>query len=269
MVHVDGSEAGRRRVQFAVDLAICMGARLSGLHVTPPVEVPHLFKPSQVPKTAASISSKLALDARTAAALFSEEAMQRLPGASWFEATGDIAQGISSQARYSDLVILGQYERQGPPENHLLPIAHPVVLQCGRPVLIVPANVQPTAFEKIVIAWDGSREAVRAVHDALPILHLSRSIQIVTMISPSAENNEDDAKSLSAHLANHGIEVGTTVVKVREAKEHLTLQEQIEQGKYDLLVMGGYSHSMWAEFIFGSVTQSILLSSKIPVLVSH
>lgn len=68
LVHVDGSQAGRRRVQFATDLALRIGARLSGIHVTPPVEVPPLFKPSLVEKVAADLSLKLALDAQAAAA---------------------------------------------------------------------------------------------------------------------------------------------------------------------------------------------------------
>jgi len=269
LVHVDGSEAGRRRVQFSVDLAARMGARLSGLHVTPPAEVPPRYKPSLVQEVLADISSKLALDARAAATVFSEEAAQRLADASWFEAAGDVVQGISGKARYADLVILGQYECQGSHESHPLPIAHSVVVRCGRPVLIVPAIMQPSALEKIAVAWDGSREAVRAVHDALPLLRLSPSVQIVTIIHPSADGNEADAKSLSGHLANHGIKVGTNILQIRTLEEHASLQKQMEQGHYDLLVMGGYSHPMWLEFIFGGATQSILLSSKVPMLVSH
>ena len=72
LVHVDGSQAGHRRVQFAVDLAAQMGARLSGLHVTPPAEVPPRYKPSHVAEMAAEISSELALDARSAATSFNE-----------------------------------------------------------------------------------------------------------------------------------------------------------------------------------------------------
>jgi nucleotide-binding universal stress UspA family protein len=267
LVHVDGSQAGRRRVQFAVDLATRTGGRLSGLHVTPPVEVPPV-KPSRIAEVAADISATLALDARVAAAVFSEET-QRLAHACWFEATGDLVQGISDKARYADIVILGQYEWQGPPETHPLPIAHSLVLRCGRPVLVVPASMEPSPLARIAVAWDGSREAVRAVHDALPLLALSRSIQIVTMIRPSAENDEVDAKSLTAHLANHGINVGTDILQIRTTEEHKSLRKQIEQGHYDLLVMGGYSHPIWLEFIFGGVTRSILLSSKIPILVSH
>jgi len=269
LVHVDGSQAGRRRVQFAVDLAARIGARVSGLHVTPPAEVPLLYKPSRVAEVAAKASVELASDARAAAMIFAEETTRRLPESCWLQAEGDVAQGISHKARYADLVILGQYEWQGSPETHPLPIAHSVVLHCGRPVLVVPAAAQPNALEKIAVAWDGSREAVRAVHDALPLLRLTRSIQIVTMVHPSAQDSEVDAKSLSAHLANHGIDAATNVLQVRTIEEHEALREQIDQGHYDLVVMGGYSHPMWLEFIFGGVTRSILLSSKIPIFVSH
>ena len=109
LVHVDGSEAGRRGVRFAADVAQRMGARLSGLHVTPPPEVPSLYKPSMVTKVAADIASDLASDAREAAKIFNEETRQRLADSRWLEAAGDIVRGICAKARYADLVILGQY----------------------------------------------------------------------------------------------------------------------------------------------------------------
>jgi nucleotide-binding universal stress UspA family protein len=89
------------------------------------------------------------------------------------------------------------------------------------------------------------------------------------MIRPTAEDDEVDARSLLAHLANHGVKVGRDVLKIRTIDEHESLRKQIEEEHYDLLVMGGYSHPLWLEFIFGGTTRSILLSSKIPVLVSH
>lgn len=238
LVHVDGSHAGRRRVQFAADLAARTGARLSGIHVTPPAEVPPLYKPSLVEKVAADLSSTLAMDAQTAATMFSEEVTGHLAEACWIEAKGDVVKGISDRARYADLVILGQYEWQGFPETHPLPIAHSVVLRCGRPVLVLPAVVQPSSLARIAVAWDGSREAVRAVHDALPLLRLSRSVQIVTMVTPSAKDHETDVESLSAHLAKHGVKIGTDVLQVKAAEEHDSLRKQIDQGSYDLLVMG-------------------------------
>jgi nucleotide-binding universal stress UspA family protein len=269
LVHVDGSEAGRRRVQFAIDLALRTGARLSGLHVMPPPDVPPLYKPSQMDEATANMSLRLASNARDAKRAFFEEVGQRLTDTRWLESDGDVVHGISDNARYADLVILGQYERQGPQVAHPLPIAHSVVLRCGRPVLVVPAAVGPISFARVAIAWDGSREAVRAVHDALPCLALSQSVEIVTIIPPSAAESDEDAKHLSAHLANHGIKIEGGVIQIRAEKETLALRKQMEKAHYDLLVMGGYSHPMWLEFIFGGTTESVLRSSKIPVLVSH
>jgi nucleotide-binding universal stress UspA family protein len=269
LVHMDGSQAGRRRLQFAIDLALRTGARLNGLHEMPPPEVPPLYKPSQMDEATANMSLKLASKARAARKVFSEEVAQRLTDTRWFEADGDVVHGISDSARYADLVILGQYEWQGPHVSHLLPIAHSVVLRCGRPVLVVPATVGPISFARVAIAWDGSREAVRAVHDALPLLALSQSVEIVTIIRPSAVESDDDAKHLSAHLSHHGIKIERGVIQIRAEEEPIALRKQIETAHYDLLIMGGYSHPMWLEFIFGGTTQSMLLSSKIPVLVSH
>ena len=148
-----------------------------------------------------------------------------------------------------------------------MPIAHSVVLHCGRPVLVVPDVAEPRTLARAAIAWDGSREAVRAVHDALPLLHLSRSVQIVKIIGPDDEDDEFDAKSLSAHLAHHGIEVESNLLSIRALKENEILDKL--EGQYDLLVMGGYSRPIWWQFIFGGTTQSVLLSSNIPVFISH
>lgn len=216
--------------------------------MTPPPEVPPRYKPSLVPEVTVAISSKLGLDAHVASTVFRKETSQRLADACWFEAAGDVVQGICDKARYADLIIVGQYEWQGFPETHPLPIAHSVVLQCGRPVLVVPAVVQPRALARIAVAWDGSREAVRAVHDALPLLHLSQSVQIVKIIRIPTEDNDIDVKSLSDHLANHGIQVESQAWEISSVKEHASLRKQIEEGHYDMVVMGGYSHPMWLEF---------------------
>ena len=260
LVHVDASSAGRRRVQFAVALARRMGARLSGIHVTPPPEVPLKFKPSHVASAAAEIALKLASDARAAATLFTKETRQQLEGACWYEAAGNVAEGISEKARYADLVIVGQYEWQAPLEIHPLPVAHSLALQCGRPVLVVPAGIHSNTIDRIAIAWDGSR---------LPVLRLSRSVDIVEVVSQSAENYGADAKRLAEHLANHGVGVVADVLRGTALEEHQALRKLVELGHYDLLVMGSYSKPRWMELLFGGASWSILTSSVIPVLVSH
>ena len=269
LVHIDGSPAGRRRARFALELGTRMGAQLTGLHVTPPAEAPPVYKPSVVVTAVVEIARRLALDAAEAETIFQEEITPHMPGARWIAGNGDVVDGVCAQARYSDLVIVGQYEEEGSPERHPLPVAHSIVVRCGRPVLVIPAGSETCTFAKVAIAWDRGREAVRAVHDALPLLGLAHSVDIVTVIDPTAASDQLSDKQLAQHLAHHGINIVEDGRHVATPDEHRTLRHELVQGGYDLLVMGGYSHSMWREFIFGGATQSILLSSKTPVLVSH
>jgi nucleotide-binding universal stress UspA family protein len=184
-------------------------------------------------------------------------------------ATGDIVQGISDAAQCADLVIVGQSERQDSPERHLLPISHAVVTRCGRPVLVVPSAIEELRLEKIAIAWNGSREAVRAVHDALTLLRLARIVHIISASSHEGVDDSIRADELASHLARHGITVQTPAHIVSGTGELPKLQAHMGRERYDLLVMGAYSHPKWLEFIFGGTARSLLSSSPIPVLVSH
>jgi nucleotide-binding universal stress UspA family protein len=269
LVHVSGDEAGRERVTLAVGLAQRTGAQLSGVHITPPPEIPPRYKPSQVDAAIARVAAKLKAEAQVARAIFAEETSQHLADACWFEAEGDVARGVSDRACVADLVILGRDEYQEAGEAHPLPVAHSVVMQCGRPVLVVPVGVRSLVPVKVAIAWDGSREAVRAVHDALPLLKLAIRVHLVTMIRPSDDVEKMGVNGLVAHLANHDIATETRIEYVARSEERSSLQVALKNGGYDLVVMGGYTHRRWLEFIFGGTTLSTLLTTDIPVLVSH
>jgi nucleotide-binding universal stress UspA family protein len=266
LVHVDGSDAGRRRVKFAADLAERTQSRLSGLHVTPPAEVPVQFKPSLVDRVEGEIAERLDARAHMSAAIFREEVGLRASETAWSEISGDVVDGVCDRAGYADLVILGQYERQGHPENHPLPIAHSVISRCGRPVLVVPGSSSACALDRVAVVWDRSREAIRTIHDALPLLGLSRTVQIVMVAAPSDAGADRDADSLRLHLAHHGVEIEDEVAQI---PEYAQLPRRIATGGYDLLVIGGSSSPAWVDFLFGDVTQDILLSSAIPIFVSH
>lgn len=269
LVHVDGTDAGRERVQFAVNLAVRTGARLSGIHVVPPIELPPLYKPSRIKGASEELSRILATDLERARRIFSKLAIATLTDSAWHEVSGDVADHIVRHARHSDLVIIGQYETQGDAVRHPLPIAHPVLAKCGRPILVVPAFARPKPFLRIALAWDGSTQAVRAIHDALPFLRLSHSVQILTLHSDGTDDDGADTDELIAHLARHGVMIEPVAIRIQTDNEQQALHEQMHKNQNDLLVMGGYSHPMWLEFIFGGLTQSTLLSSDIPVLVSH
>ena len=267
LVHVDGSLGSRRRVRLATNLAMRTGSRLSGIHVTPPAEVPSQFKPSLVEKVRADLSVSLAHNAVAAAQVFREETTTHPLDTCWFDESGDVAQGITERARHVDLVVLGQYEGQGPVERHPLPAAHSVVMRCGRPVLLVPPRIKRDWLDNALVAWDGSREVVRAIHDVLPLLRLSQSVKILVVAGPSGTDR--GAENVVDHLARHGIRSDTDVRRSQDVAEHPLLSTAIRQGQYGLLVMGAYSHPKWLELLFGGATASILLTATMPVLVSH
>lgn len=268
LVHIGSGDQCRQVLTVAIDIAVRSGTRLSGLHVTPTPDIPAVYKPSRIADALGYAAAMLAADARAARGAFEAETVPRLVNTDWLEIEGDVAEGISARARFADLVILSQAEWQEPAERHPLPVAHSVVLSCGRPVLVVPDGAVPGPFARVALAWDGSREAVRAIHDALPFLTTAETVHLLTIRTTQAPG-EDGAASMIAHLARHGVAAESRAESATVTQEHEVLHASIQRGRYDLLVMGAYSHSRWMEFIFGGETQSTLLCSNIPVLVSH
>ena len=160
--------------------------------------------------------------------------------------------------------MLGQYEWEGAPERHPLSLTEAVALDCGRPVLAIPAGFSESRIRRALIAWDGGREATRALHDALALLD-GATVEVVA----SAEKRDDASlASLLGHLRNHHVMVeGDIHICGRPPAGRL--MERLREKQFDLLVMGAYGHPAWLEFLFGGVTQTALLRSNVPVLVSH
>lgn len=269
LVHVDGSEAARARVRLAVRLCLSSEARLNGIHVTPPADIPPVYKPSQIDAASEFLESSLSADAKAAEAVFQSETAGMSIKTTWSSVAGEIAHEISLAARYVDLVIVGQYEWQEPITSHPLPVAHSVVTHCGRPLLIVPATVSSDPMTSAIIAWDGSRECVRAVHDAIPLLHGMSSVQLVAVTSPDETSDGTDMTMLTKHLGRHGINVSLLPVVHTAKSKHKALLKILIAAECGLLVMGGYSRPAWYEFLFGGTTISILLHTKSTVLISQ
>lgn len=170
---------------------------------------------------------------------------------------------VTHRALVSDLVVLG---RTAPgwvgeaPED--------VSLACGRPVLVAP-DVQHFAGvgEKVLVAWDGGREATRALHDALPLLATSVAVTVFS-VNPDAETERKLRVDLIPHLARHGIEAtAETVETIRTPAE--AVLARVRDIDADLIVMGAYGHSRLREMILGGTTRDILRDMAVPVLMSH
>lgn len=180
----------------------------------------------------------------------------------------DVAQTLVEAACVSDLVIL---EQDVPDPLDLgWDIASSVVIDSGRPVLLTPREYQPTDFGKrVLIGWNGSREAARAAFDAMPLLKGAEDVTILS-VNPSTEQKRGKfapGEDLAIALDRHGIRAEVQTVSGRStAKELLT---QVESHRSDLLVMGCYGHSRLREAVIGGATRDVLNEMKIPVLMAH
>ncbi len=267
LVHVDATQAGERRIAYAFDLADRHHARLTGVHVAAPADVPPIYKPSQIERVAADIEQRSYEDARVSEKLFKSAGSKQAAKALWQVRQGGMSSQICDLARYADLVVLGQYEAAGSPEHHPLSLAEDVAGDCGRPVLVVPAAGGKPRIRRALIAWDGGREAVRSLHDALPLLRQAKAVAEIATIDGS--DPVGPLKPLVDHLRHHQIDVEGDAHRHASGSAASVLIGRLKQGHFDLLIMGAYSHPAWLEFLFGGTTSSVLMNTCVPVLISH
>jgi nucleotide-binding universal stress UspA family protein len=181
-----------------------------------------------------------------------------------------IASTVVQYARQIDLVIVGH---SNPSSNRAVgsDFSEQVIISSGRPTLVVPLNRQAVVQDNLVIVgWNGSREATRAVFDSIPLLKLAGEVLII-LIAPETEkpdHHESSGIELTRTLARHGINVRPfDVHSTKEAGR--ALLERVESRGAGLLVMGAYGHARFREFILGGATRSVLKGMRIPVLFAH
>jgi nucleotide-binding universal stress UspA family protein len=144
-----------------------------------------------------------------------------------------------------------------------------LLMQSGRPVLVLPCHGSPPdQCRSALVAWDGSREAARALHDAMPLLRQAHRVTVLSVERVCTAARQPDT-DVVAHLARHGISVTVARVTVEDlAVSEVLLNHAADMGA-DLLVAGGYGHSRLREAVFGGVTRDLLRHMTIPVLFSH
>jgi len=266
VVHVDSTEAGRERTAFALDLADRHGARLTGVHVIPPLDVPPYYKPHAIERATENLERFQRQGAIGSEALFAELSNGRTTPTDWRIQEGPMSACLCNAAINADLVILGQYEAEGSAHRHPLFLAEEVVLQGGRPVVVTPDAIQreDARLDRVLIGWDGSAQATRAVHDALPILVGSNArVEILAL----AEDPDVFPSDLADHLRRYGLAVEINP-QVHTRQSHGAELVQHMHG-FDLLVMGGYGRPSWIDFLLGGTTPMVLTRAPVPVFISH
>jgi nucleotide-binding universal stress UspA family protein len=186
----------------------------------------------------------------------------------WRAAIDSPTEFLVREARAADLIITGRDRALGDLYRTLDPGA--TILRAGRPVLVVPRDLDSLKAERVVVGWKDTREARRALCDSLPLIREALSVAVVEIVDrggeKSAQTRIDD---VAGYLARHHIAV--TVRKPEHAAgptedELIRVAQEINA---DLIVAGGYGHSRLGEWIFGGVTQGLLAASPICCLFSH
>jgi nucleotide-binding universal stress UspA family protein len=212
--------------------------------------------------------------AKQCADAFQKSTRSALGNAAEFRrAEQDPVGAVTVQARYADLIVIGQRDPKESATGVPASLVERAVLSVGRPILVVPyyTDAYPSLGHIVLVAWSGTRESVRAVHDALPLLQRAENV-VIMAVNPSVSRSghgEFPGVDLATYLAHHGVkaEVRSSVATQISVGDEL-LARASDIGA-DLLVMGAYGHSRLQEMVMGGVTQTMMKHMTLPVLMSH
>jgi len=271
LVHVDDSRHCASRLAVAASLAREHEAHLTGVYVLTPPYIPG-YMAAQVSAEVLEVQAGLAAEAAAKAeALFREQADAAGVNHEWRTADGYASDAVTMHARYADIVILGQPDPEEEETATTRDLPGEVVLEAGRPVLIVPYAGRFTTIGKtVLVAWNGSRESARAVNDALPLLHGAQSVTVLNINPESGAESDNDAPGadIALHLSRHGIPVEAAPSYGNDIDVGDVLLSRAADLSADLIVMGSKGLSGIREFLIGSVSHKVLPHTDSSVLIS-
>jgi nucleotide-binding universal stress UspA family protein len=272
LVQVDHTKACPARIDAALALALAHEAHVTGLYLIAEPSGASFVHGYLPPEILATVTARAEEVANGKLAQFSAAASRsQVPFDTRIDRGYDIelADVMSMHARYADLVVIGQDDPDEPSPGRL---PEQLVLACGRPVLLVPYVGAGARFgQRVVIGWDASREAARAVSDALPILESASSVVVVSVNPRQRDFGHGDlpGADIALHLARHGVKVDVQRIDTSDLDVGNALLSHVANEGGDLLVMGGYGHSRLRELMLGGATRTILGEMTVPVLMSH
>jgi len=273
LVHVDETARSAQRTEVAAAMAAANEARLVGVATT---GVPAYLFPTDglVAAGPAAGASLEELRAQAERALDLFEAAARRAGVAAIErrcVDEDAGIAISMQSRYCDLVVISQASLDEFRPRQRSDFPDYVVLNAVAPVLVLPvAGAGSMPGERVVVAWNGSREAARAIASALPLLQKARQVDLVVFdpASVSGLHGQEPGADMARHLAQHGVRVDVTVASAGRDEDRSLLLFAAEK-RADLIVMGAYGRSRFSEIMLGGMTRSVLATSTIPLWMVH
>lgn len=267
LVYVDADGRPEQRVRIANSLADKFNATLIGLSaftIMPPVVANGVVTLGPTEDDIKAMRAKLA-DQGTWFRSIAGADHRKLEWRPLLEFPAD---ALAREARSADLVVIGR--SRGPFGVYSSIDPGEAILRIGRPTLVVPEEVQKLQAEHVVIGWKDTREARRAVWDALPFLHEATRVTIVEICGPGEEKSAlENIDDVARYLMRHRINSGPRVMLHKEGSGAAQLIRLAQDERADLLVTGAYGHSRLGELIFGGMTRDLLATTPICCLMSH
>lgn len=265
IVSLDLGAAAADRVQLAASVAQRFEATLTGVAAR---QVPALIAVNDIREAERiyEIEDRRAREQLAEARALFERAADRGIQTAWRAALSEPTAYLVAQARAADVVVVG---RHGPADGDpgLLAVsAGALLMEVGRPVIVAPPGIERLAARRVVVAWKDTREARRAVQDALPFLSRADAVHVVAL-GPGA--HEEGAEDVATYLVGHGANVTTHLLPSPAIGAGEELLRFAQREGADLIVMGAYGHSRLREWIFGGVTRDILQGTTLCCLMSH
>lgn len=272
LVHCDANPKVAQRLAVAVDLAQRHGALLVGASVQEPFDFPAFFDGAMPTNDLfASYEAAAKADQATAKAAFDKAVKGTHLSTEWRSVQGYTDGELAVQARYADLVVVGQ---TNPDELSLAPVDLPeaVALATGRPALVIPHIGAPASLGKtVMLCWNASRESARAASDALPLLRAADKV-IVLVVDPRSSADGHGAEpgaDVAGWLARHGVKVTVQRDVAADTDVGGVILSRAADHDVDLIVMGLYGHSRLREMVLGGVSRALLASMTVPVFIAH
>ena len=272
LVHLNNERRAGALLECAMSLGETFTSHVIGLYVfpsfrlTPPVPMPFSKE------LAGTLRGELREEERRIRLVFDTVTKNRMAISEWRSVTTErrpVADVVLEHSRAADLVVASQAD----PDwgfSDILDCPDRLAMESGRPVLVLPRSAHfSKAARTVLVAWNGRRESVRAVFDALPLLIRADAVEVLTVDERRREEASLPDTEIASAIARHGAKVKVTNVMPKQGSSANAIIARAAELKADLIVMGAYGHARLSEFVFGGATRHLLKEMTVPVLFSH
>jgi nucleotide-binding universal stress UspA family protein len=270
LVHIDPGKHCEKRLGIAIRLASNYGACLAGLYVFSPY-IPPGYIMAQMGEEIEAAQNKIAVESMSRAeeAFRTQTSAAGLDDVEWHNAYDEPVHAMALRAQYADLVVIGQSDSTDD-SGIAMDFPERLVMSTARPVLIIPHTGDfPSIGKRILVAWNATEEATRAIANAMPLLGSADSVYVMAVNCKSTKQEVLRSDNMVRYLERLGIQAEIKDLFKVEIDAGNELLSRASDLSADLVVMGCYGHSRLREWVLGGATRTMLESMTVPVLMSH